>query len=101
MNMFFIMIIFLFFVVLALLIFIFSKKIENKKWKKEKQHIYACGEDIKSEHLNIPQKSFYSVLIKILGFEYIKKLHSGQLTRYLFWIFFGTILLIILLFLLW
>ena len=66
-----------------------------------KKKIYACGEDIRPADMNIPQESFYSVLVKTMKLEKFRELHSGDLTRYLVWVFTGMVVLMIYLMVLW
>jgi hypothetical protein len=61
---------------------------------KAKRRIFACGEERKPEEMNVPHESFYKVLVKSFGLENVSRWHSGDLTRYLIWIFSGTVILI-------
>jgi hypothetical protein len=63
--------------------------------------MYASGEDLKPSRSNIPAESFYKVLTKSFGFDRFAKLHTGDLSRYLTWIFTGLVAVIILLMLVW
>lgn len=93
--------VFFLFLMIFFSIYLISTKIAKKKRVEGKQKIYACGEDIRPTELNIPSESFYKVLVRVLGLPSIKKAHSGELTRYLTWIFVGMIALIVILVLLW
>jgi len=66
-----------------------------------KRKIFACGEDKKPEEMDVPYESFYRVLVSAFGLEGIKKWHSGDLSRYLIWIFSGAMILITVLLMVW
>ena len=69
----------------------------TKQGKKEadegKRRVYACGEDIIAE--DVPSASFYRTIIKAFKLTWLRKLHSGDLTEYLSWLFAGMFVLII------
>lgn len=69
--------------------------------RKAKESIFACGEDRKPEDMNVPHESFYRVLIKSFGLDSVREWHSGDLSRYLIWIFSGTVIVITILMLVW
>lgn len=69
--------------------------------REAKRMIFACGEERKPEEMNVPHESFYKVLVKAFGLENVRRWHSGDLTRYLIWIFSGTVILITILLLVW
>lgn len=87
---------FLLFMGVFFIIYQLSKRL-GKKYPKKGEAIYACGEDIKPEQLNVPTASFYTVLIRAFGLKKIKKIHSGNMTTYLIWIFAGIIILLLVL----
>ena len=68
---------------------------------KEKRKIYACGEDEAPENLNVNIAGFFNNLGSILGVNKLREAHSGDLSRYLTWIFIGMLLLIIVMVLQW
>ena len=68
---------------------------------KEKRKIFTGGEDITPEKLNVPYENFYTVMVKLFGFKKLKEWHSGDLNKYLLWIFGGLVALIVLLVVLW
>lgn len=48
---------------------------------------YTCGTDIDPENLKTSSDTFYSTFIKSFRLDRLKKLHSGHLTEYLYWMF--------------
>ncbi len=80
-----------------LMIYVLGKHPTSKK----EQKIFACGEDIPPERLNIPQDSFYNVFSKSLGIRWLKRMHTGNLSDYLLWIVVGLIFIITVLSVLW
>ncbi len=95
-----IIIVFLFFLAVFGIIYIMSRGTKGSK-EKSKSKIYACGENIRPENMNVPQESFYNTLIKALRLKKLSYMHSGSLTDYMFWIITGMVVLIILLVALW
>ncbi|MCK5474776.1 MAG: hypothetical protein KAI53_05205 [Candidatus Aenigmarchaeota archaeon] len=89
----------IFFVLLAFFMYLAGKP--KKTDTPGKTSIYACGENLNPENLNMVQKSFYNTIIDALRVNKLSKLHSGNLTEYLFLIAAGTFAIIILLVLLW
>jgi len=93
--------VFLLFVALLALINRWSSRYSKGKRSDTKKKIYACGEDIRPTHMNVPQESFYYILIRSLKLDKFKQWHSGDLTRYLVWVFTGMVLIMIYLLFLW
>ena len=92
---------FLFFLALFGLIYYLIKKTAKPKRLANKKRIYACGESMKPERMNVNEGSFYNSIIRSLGLKRIRELHAGYLTDYIFWIIGGMVVLIILLVVLW
>jgi hypothetical protein len=69
--------------------------------RSEAKKIYACGEDISPARMNVPQDAFYAVMIRSLRLEKLRQWHSGNLTRYLIWVFAGMVLMMIYLLQMW
>jgi len=92
-----IIVMFLVFLAVFLVIYAMGKK----PVKRREQKIYACGEDIPPEHLNVPQDSFYRVFVRTLRIGWLKRMHTGNLSDYLAWIVLGLVFLIIILSILW
>ena len=67
--------------------------ITRRKGKPEpgKEIIYACGEDMQPEELNIPPETFYEYLIDLFRVKKLRRLHSGVLNDYLLWVLAGTL----------
>lgn len=86
--------------VLALARYI-SKKVTPSNPTREKRKMYASGEDIRPEKLNIPYQGFFSVIIKVFRLERAREWHSGDLSRYLTWIFTGMVVMILIFMLAW
>jgi hypothetical protein len=91
---------------LLLVLFLIFKLLEKNRMRaaghqKEGNRMYACGEDLKPEELNIPAESFYKVFIRILGLGAVRKAHSGRLGDYLLWVAVGAVLVIIYVMLVW
>lgn len=78
-----------------------SKRYSRGRKPDAKVKIYACGEDISPGRMNVPQESFYTVMIRLLRLDKISQWHSGNVTRYLMWVFTGMVLIMIYLLLLW
>jgi len=79
-------------------IYLLGKKHSKKR---RGQEIYACGEDIQPEHLNLPDESFYQVFIKKMRIEWLRRAHTGNISDYLAWMVLGLVFIIILLSVLW
>ena len=88
------------FMIIILFAYLGSRMYAKGRPSPAKRVIYACGEDMKPEPMQIPEESFYAVFIKAMGLEKIKEWHNGDLTRYLLWMFAGMVLLMLCL-LLW
>lgn len=75
----------------------------GKKHRKRRsgQEIYACGEDISPQHLNLPEESFYRVFEEKMRAGWMKRAHTGNISDYIAWIVAGMVFIIILLSLLW
>jgi len=84
-----------FLVLIAIIVVFYGWSISYSRGRKSnaKRKIYACGEDIRPREINIPQASFYRVLIKSMKLNRLKEWHSGHLTRYLLWVFAGMVML--------
>ncbi len=78
-----------------------SRKVRPEKKSREKEKIYACGENISPGRLEVPYESFYRILIRMFGFESFKRWHSGDINDYLTWIITGMVMLIMVLVLTW
>ena len=92
----------LFFFLISVIAFIFylmSRK--PHKRDADKQSIYACGEDMKPEELNIPPETFYEYLIDLFKLKKLRQWHSGNLNDYLLWIVAGMVGIIALLVMVW
>ncbi len=89
----------IFFVLLVFFVYLAGKP--KKAVTPGKTSIYACGENLNPEDLNMVQKSFYTTIIDALRINKLSELHSGNLTEYLFLVAAGTFAIIILLVLLW
>jgi hypothetical protein len=92
-------IIMMFLVFLAVFMVIYA--IGKRPVRRKEQKIYACGEDIPPERLNVPQDSFYRVFVKSLRIVWLERLHSGNLSDYLLWIVLGLAFMVIVLSMLW
>lgn len=92
-----IIVMFLVLLVVFLVIYVMGKK----PTKRKEQKIYACGEDIPPEHLNVPQDSFYKVFVRSLRIGWLKRMHTGSLSDYLVWIMLGLVFIVIALSILW
>ena len=90
-----------FILVLLGLLYWVSMSVRPSIPSKEKRKIYASGENITPERMNVPYEGFFKVLIRIFSFEKVSRWHSGDLSRYLTWIFTGMVFLIIILTLVW
>jgi hypothetical protein len=86
------------FFALMYLLSIRLRRVKKEVWKEK---IYACGEDIRPEKLNVPSRSFYSVLLSTFRLNWFKKIHTGEMTTYLLWIFSGLVVLLIILLFFW
>ena len=73
----------------------YTRKRQTIKQMTAKKKIFACGEDISPYKLDIPQQSFYWVFIKYFRLYKLKEWHSGDLSRYLMWIFTGMVLIML------
>ncbi|RLJ06681.1 MAG: hypothetical protein DRP13_03500 [Candidatus Aenigmatarchaeota archaeon] len=82
-------------------VFYWKGKKKTGERESEKNKIYACGEDMKPEELNIPSETFYRNLIKILKIEKLREWHTGVLSDYLLWIFLGMAVLVFVLVITW
>ena len=94
-------VIFAVFAVIIALLNKWSRRYARGRRSDDKRKIYACGEDIRPGRMNVPQESFYAVMIKSLRLDKFRQWHSGDLTRYLIWVFTGMVLIMIYLLLLW
>ena len=93
----------MFLLVLALvsLVYYLSRRSGPVKVGREKTRIYACGEDELPENMNVNEAGFFRLMGRILGFEKIKNIHSGDLSSYLTWIFIGMLILILVMVMMW
>jgi hypothetical protein len=89
--------IFVFLIILQMV----SRKMQIRITPKERRQIYACGEDLDPEYLNIPHGSFYKTIIRMLGFVRMTRSHTGDLSTYLAWILIGVVAIIGVLMILW
>ncbi len=94
-------VVFIFFLALFGLVYYLTRNAAKPKRLANKKRIYACGESIKPERMNVTEGSFYNTIIRSLGLKRIRALHTGDLTDYTFWIIGGMVVLIILLVVLW
>jgi len=78
-----------------------SSKYSRTRLSNVKRKIYACGEEIGPNRLNVPQDSFYEVMIRSLKLGKLRRWHSGDLTRYLIWVFTGMVLIMLYLLFMW
>lgn len=92
---------FLVFVAIIAMFNRWSRKYTKPRRSDAKYKIYACGEDMSPGKLNVPQESFYMVMIRSLKLEKLRDWHSGSLTRYLIWVFTGMVLVMLYLLILW
>ena len=93
-----IIVMFLVFLAVFLVIYAIGKKPTRRR---REQKIYACGEDIPPEHLNVPQDSFYRVFVRTLRIGWFRRMHTGNLSDYLVWIILGLVFLVIVISMLW
>lgn len=72
-------------------------RITKKRPSAEKVKTYACGEELKPEEVRVDSEQFYSPIRRVLRpfYRYIKPLHSGVLSTYLFWVVVGFIIILI------
>ncbi len=75
--------------------------VKKAKGKSGKTKMYACGEDIDPEDLNIAPDTFYHTFIKSFKLDKLKKLHQGLLTEYLYWMFAALVVILTIMVLLW
>ncbi len=59
-----------------------------------KTKTYTCGEDVNPRELNTAQDTFYNTFIKTFKLNKLKKLHTGRLTDYLYWIFASLVIIL-------
>jgi len=69
----------------------------KKRGAAEKNSIYACGEDIAPQDLNVTTECFYDAIIDTFKVKKLADLHSGDLTEYLFFVCSGAFILMIIL----
>jgi hypothetical protein len=86
---------------LLLLILITVYAVGKGPVKRKRQKIYACGEDIPPEKLNVPQDSFYAVLARTLRIGWLRRMHTGRLSDYVVWIVMGLLFILVVLTALW
>jgi hypothetical protein len=92
------------FAVFAAIIALFnrwSRRYSKPRKSDAKYRIYACGEDVNPGRMNVPQDSFYTVMIRSLKLDRLRAWHSGHLTRYLVWAFTGMVIIMAYLLLMW
>ena len=82
-------------------IYYISRKSGPVKAGKEKTKIFACGEDVSPETLNLFGSGFFELMGKILGIEIIRKMHNGDLSNYMTWIFIGMLFIIVVMVIMW
>ncbi len=82
-------------------IFLLIYMIGKRPGKKSGRQIYACGEDISPEKMNIPHESFYKVFVKALKIDSLKKMHTGNLSDYMMWIVIGLLFIVVILSMVW
>ncbi len=75
--------------------------VKKAKDKSGKTKIYACGEDIDPDDLNIATNTFYRTFIKSFKLGKLKKLHQGLLTEYLYWMFAALVVILTIMVLSW
>ncbi len=86
---------------LLLLIFLVIYAVGKKPVKRKRQKIYACGEDVSPERLNVPHDSLYRVFMRSLRLEWLRRMHTGNLSDYLVWIVTGLVVIVIILSVVW
>lgn len=88
---------------LTALFYLIFKLLENNRLRKARpgREMYACGEDLKPEQLNVPPEGFYKVFTGALRLQALRRAHSGRLSDYLLWVVAGAVLLILYVMLLW
>jgi hypothetical protein len=93
----------LFVAVLALVgaVYYVSRRAGPVKIGKEKERIFACGEDETPENLNVLESGFFTSLGKTLGISRLRSAHDGDLSNYITWIFIGMLVLIMVLVMAW
>jgi hypothetical protein len=93
----------LFAAVLALVsaVYYLSSRAGPVKIGREKESIFACGEDETPDNLNVIESGFFASLGRTLGISRLRSAHDGDLSNYVTWIFIGMLLLIMVLVLSW
>lgn len=91
--------------ILVALIFMLNKHSmkygRKRRPSNAKKKIYACGEDMSPIQMDVPQGSFYRVFIRYMRLEKLSEWHSGDLSRYLTWVFAGMVVLMLYLLVFW
>ena len=67
----------------------------NKTSESASKKIYSCGEDIDPQELSREPQAFYTTFIKTFRLSELRKIHTGDLNEYLYWMF-GAMIIIIL-----
>ena len=89
------------FIAVIALFYKWSRLYTRRRQFTAKKKIYACGEEMTPGRMNVPQESFYRVFIKSMKLEKLREWHSGDLGRYLMWVFTGMVVLMLYLLLFW
>lgn len=70
-----------------------SKKNQNRIKKERKTEMYLCGEEYSSQY-SLKSDYLFDAISRFFGVESLRKLHSGDLSSYLYWLVLGTVVII-------
>lgn len=68
---------------------------KNKKTKQRETEMYLCGEEYTKDYES--KGYFFESIFRFFGLKSLRKVHSGDLSSYLYWLVLGTIFVIVML----
>ncbi|MFQ6129816.1 MAG: hypothetical protein ACE5OT_03285 [Candidatus Hadarchaeaceae archaeon] len=79
------------------LILLGGRRLTKAKPSAEKLKTYACGEELEAGDIHADSEQFFSPLRRVLGplYSFIRGIHTGDLSTYLFWVVLGIIVALI------
>ncbi len=78
-----------------------SSRYARKGRGSARSRTYSCGEAIRPSAMSMPESSLLGSLVRSLGIQKLSEWHSGELSRYMIWIFAGMLIIILWLLLMW
>lgn len=79
------------------LILLGGRRLTKAKPSAGKIKTYACGEELEAREIHMDSEQFFSPIRRVFRpfYRYIRPVHSGDLSTYLFWVIIGLIVALI------